>query len=138
MAKGHNSQVRVYGEREDSYMMQEKRRSRRLPIQLELVVSNLFRQDAAETVVVNEPIHVVDVSKLGIGFVTANDLPLNYYFNARLELGSPENSLYCVVQIIRKQPGEDGMLAYGCEFVGMAPVLGSIFDEYERVLTEEN
>ena len=119
-------------------MMQEKRRSKRYPIQLQLVVSKLFRQDAAETVEVNEPIQVVDISKLGIGFVTSNDLPLNYYFNAKLELGSPENSLYCVVQIIRKQAKEDGTISYGCEFVGLAPVLGTIFDEYERTLTEAN
>ena len=118
-------------------MMQEKRRSKRLPIQLELVVSKLFKQEASAAVEVNEPINVVDVSKLGIGFVTSNDLPLNYYFNAKLELGSPENSLYCVVQIIRKQQKEDGTISYGCEFVGLAPVLGTIFDEYEKSLTEE-
>ena len=117
--------------------MQEKRRSKRLPIQLELVVSKLFKQEASATVEINEPIHVVDVSKLGIGFVTSNDLPINYYFNAKLELGSPENSLYCVVQIIRKHPKEDGIISYGCEFVGLAPVLGTIFDEYEKSLTEE-
>ena len=117
-------------------MMQEKRRSKRMPIQLELVVSKLFKQEAAETVELNKPIHVVDVSRLGIGFVTENDLPVNFYFNAKLELGSPENSLYCVVQIIRKQPKEDGTIAYGCEFVGLAPVLGCIFDEYEKTLTE--
>jgi len=118
-------------------MMQEKRRSKRLPIQLELVVSKLFRQEAAETIETDAPIQVVDVSKLGIGFVTTNDLPLHYYFNARLELGSPENSLYCVVQIIRKVPKEDGTISYGCEFIGLAPVLGGIFDEYERIITEE-
>lgn len=117
-------------------MMQEKRRSKRFPIQLELVVSKLFRQEASETVEVNEPIQVVDVSKLGIGFVTKNELPLNFYFNAKLELGSPENSLYCVVQIIRKNEKEDGLISYGCEFIGLAPVLGSIFDEYEKSLTE--
>ncbi len=117
-------------------MMQEKRRSKRLPIQLELVVSKLFKQEAATAVELNEPINVVDVSKLGIGFVTTNDLPLNYYFNAKLELGSADNSLYCVVQIIRKQPKADGTISYGCEFVGLAPVLGSIFDEYEKSLTE--
>ena len=117
--------------------MQEKRRSKRLPIQLELVVSKLFKQEASATVEINKPINVVDVSKLGIGFVTSNDFPLNYYFNAKLELGSPENSLYCVVQIIRKLPREDGSISYGCEFVGMAPVLGTIFDEYEKSLTEE-
>lgn len=118
-------------------MMQEKRRSKRFPMQLELVVSKLFKQEAAETVELNKPIQVVDVSRLGIGFVTANDLPLNFYFNAKLELGSPENSLYCVVQIIRKSPMEDGAISYGCEFVGLAPVLGTIFDEYEKTLTEE-
>ncbi len=116
--------------------MQEKRRSKRMPIQLELVVSKLFKQEAAEAVEINEPIQVVDVSKLGIGFITSDDLPLNFYFNARLELGSPENSLYCVVQIIRKQPKEDGVISYGCEFVGLAPVLCGIFDEYEKSFTE--
>ena len=118
-------------------MMQEKRRSKRFPIQLELVVSKLFKQEVAETVEINEPIQVVDVSKLGIGFVTENDLPLNFYFNARLELGNPENSLYCVVQIVRKSQLENGIFSYGCEFVGLAPVLGTIFDEYEKILTEE-
>ena len=117
--------------------MQEKRKSKRLPIQLELVVSKLFKQEASATVEINEPIHVVDVSKMGIGFVSKNEFPLNYYFNAKLELGSPDNSLYCVIQIIRKSPKEDGTISYGCEFVGMAPVLGTIFDEYEKSLTEE-
>ena len=118
-------------------MMQEKRRSKRMPVQLELVVSKLFKQEASATVEINEPIHVVDVSKLGIGFVSNNDLPLNYYFNAKLELGSAENSLYCVVKIIRKAPKEDGSISYGCEFIGLAPVLGPISDEYEKTLAEE-
>ena len=86
--------------------MQEKRRSKRLPVQLELVVSRLFRQEEI-TLNINEPITVVDVSKLGIGFMTAADMPLNYYFNAKLELGNTENSLYCVVRIIRKVPKEE-------------------------------
>ncbi len=117
--------------------MQEKRRSKRYPAQLELVVSKLFSNLAPDLPEINAPITVVDVSKLGIGFVTTNDLPLHYYFNARLELGSPENSLYCVVQIIRKIPNEDGIISYGCEFVGMAPILYSIFDEYEKSMEEE-
>ena len=35
-------------------------------------------------------------------------------------------------KVIRSQPieGTDNYL-YGCEFVGMAPILGYIFDEYE-------
>ena len=53
-------------------------------------------------------------------------------FNAALNLGSETDTLYSVVKIIRSQPieGTDNYL-YGCEFVGMAPILGYIFDEYE-------
>lgn len=114
--------------------MEEKRRSKRLPIQLELVVSKLFKQEALAEVDVNNSIQVTDVSRLGIGFVTSNDFPLNYYFNAKLELGSPDNSLYCVVQIIRKTQKEENLYAYGCEFIGLAPVLEVIFEEYEKTL----
>ena len=116
--------------------MQEKRRSKRMPIRLELAVSRLFQQEKIEDLDKTTPILVIDVSKIGIGFITMSDLPLNYYFNAKLELGSPENSLYCVVQIIRKQEREDGTISYGCEFVGMAPVLNYIFDQYEEMLEE--
>lgn len=116
--------------------MQEKRRSRRMPIRLELAVSRLFQQEKIEDLDRKTPIIVIDVSKIGIGFITTSDLPLNYYFNAKLELGSPENSLYCVVQIIRKQEREDGTISYGCEFVGMAPVLNYIFDNYEEMIKE--
>lgn len=114
--------------------MQEKRRSKRIPANLELRVSKLFKQEAIKDIEVEAPIHVVDVSKLGIGFVSEGDLPMGYYFNAKLELGGDENSLYCVVQIIRKTPREDGTIFYGCEFIGLAPVLGYIFDEYEKIM----
>lgn len=116
--------------------MQEKRRSKRLPVHLELKVSRLFQQECIEDLDTEVPITVIDVSKLGIGFVTDADFPLHYYFNAKLALGSEENSLYCVVQIVRKNPHEDGIINYGCEFVGMAPVLGFIFEEYEKQIGE--
>lgn len=117
--------------------MQEKRRSKRIPIHLELSVSKLFNQEEIEHLDEKAPILVVDVSKLGIGFITTSDLPMNYYFNARLELGSPENALYCVVQIVRRQEREDGTISYGCEFVGMASVLYPIFENYEKMVSEE-
>ena len=59
-------------------------------------------------------------------------------FNAALNLGSETDTLYSVVKIIRSQPieGTDNYL-YGCEFVGMAPILGYIFDEYEAKIENE-
>ncbi len=114
--------------------MEEKRKTKRLPIALELSVSSLFKQDNVKVEVKNAPIVVTDVSKGGIGFESESILPIGYYFNARLEMGSSDSVLYTVVKIIRSAEGENGKIIYGCEFIGLAPVLGYIFDEYAEKL----
>ena len=102
--------------------MIEKRRNKRYPVNIELELSKLFRQDYVE----------MDVSKSGVGFSSTCVLPLDYYFNARLELGDPEIVLYCIVKIIRIcADGE--MNHYGAEIVGLAPVFDYIFDELENI-----
>lgn len=113
--------------------MIEKRRSKRLPANLQLEISSLFKQDNVKVSEINAPIIVVDISKSGIGFETKAVLPMGYYFNAKLELGSEDSSLYCVVKIIRCVEAEEGF-HYGCEFVGLAPILSYIFDAYEKNL----
>ena len=117
--------------------MHERRRSKRMRANLTLKVSNLFKQDTISAGELSAPIHVVDVSKHGIGFESKDIIPLDYYFNAKLELGDTNNCLYCVVKIIRCIPSNDGTYLYGCEFVGMAPVLDFIFDNYEQTIEEE-
>lgn len=112
--------------------MQEKRRSKRMKAHLELNVSNLFKQDNVSVGALESPITVIDVSKHGIGFKSKDIIPLDYYFNAALKLGSEMDCLYCVVKIIRCVPSENNEFTYGCEFVGMAPILNYIFDEYEQ------
>ena len=110
----------------------EKRRYKRLKADLKLNVSTLFNQSNVQIKNIDSPIAVVNVSKSGIGFESKSVLPLNFYFNAALRLGSDSDILYCVVKIIRCQliQGTD-VYSYGCEFVGMAPVLNYIFDNYE-------
>ena len=112
--------------------MEEKRRNKRLKVSLELSVSSLFKQDNVMVDVKDAPIVVTDISKGGIRFESESVLPIGYYFNAKLELGDKDSSLYTVVKIIRSAEGENGQIVYGCEFVGLAPVLGYIFDEYEE------
>jgi hypothetical protein len=112
--------------------MIEKRRSKRIKAHLELNVSNLFKQDNVSVGALESPITVVDVSKHGIGFKSTDIIPLDYYFNASLKLGSELDCLYCVVKIIRCVPTDDHEFLDGCEFVGMAPILNYIFDEYEK------
>lgn len=114
--------------------MEEKRKTRRLPIKMELSVSSLFKQDNVKVDVKEAPIVVTDVSKGGIGFESESILPIGYYFNAKLEMGASDSVLYTVVKIIRSCEGGNGRIVYGCEFVGLAPVLNYIFDECEAQL----
>ncbi|MGN0375175.1 MAG: PilZ domain-containing protein [Butyrivibrio sp.] len=111
--------------------MQERRQSRRVGVTLDLIVSSLFNQDN-DKININSPIIVKDISRHGIGFVSKSTLPLNYYFNAALRIGNDESTLYSVVKIIRCEALNEDEYSYGCEFVGMAPVLDYIFDDLEK------
>lgn len=111
--------------------MEEKRREKRYPVTLNLEISSLFKQNNVKVDHVDAPIEVIDISKSGIGFKSASILPVGYYFNARLQLGEGDSVLYCVIQIVRTQLSSDGRTLYGCEFVGLAPVLAVLIDEYE-------
>lgn len=113
--------------------MEEKRRNPRMNITLQLSVSSLFKQDN-ESVDLTAPLIVTDISKGGIGLVTDNDLPTGFYFNAALHLGHQDAVLYCVVRVLRNVPTPDAEHKYscGCEFVGMAPILDFIFEDYAK------
>lgn len=113
--------------------MQEKRRFKRLPVSMKLEISSLFKQDNVLLSDIDAPISVSDISKGGIGFTSSSNLPLGFYFNACIQMGSADDAkLYCVVKIIRKESRPDGENNYGCELVGIAPVLSYIFEDYEK------
>ncbi len=107
----------------------EKRRSRRLDVNMKLKISNIFKQDNVMIENIDAPITVTNISKCGIGFETDATLPIGYYFNAKTNLGNSESSLYTVVQIVRSEKLETCMY-YGCEFIGLAPILDLIFEDY--------
>lgn len=111
--------------------MYDQRRSRRIPVDLKLNVSSLFKQDNVQVKDLDAEIEVIDISRSGIGFISKSVLPLNYFFNAKLELGEGED-LFCVVKIIRSRKLEDGNINYGCQFIGMASIFSDIFDNLER------
>ena len=113
--------------------MIEMRREKRWPIELQLEISSLFKQDNVKVENVNAPIEVFDVSKAGIGFRTQSVLPIGYYFNARLVLGD-QGTLNCVVRIIRQQQDGDENI-YGCEIVGTASIMDYLFNDYAASLS---
>ena len=116
--------------------MQEKRRYKRLPIQLSLEVSEVFKQDNDVIRDLNAAIHVFDISRAGIGFTTSTFLPEGYYFNATIILETSEQKILTVVKILHRTQLEDNLYRYGCEFTGLAGIFDSIFEEYEQKFTE--
>jgi hypothetical protein len=114
--------------------VEERRRAKRLPVTLTLEICNLYKQDHVQVGNLHAPIDVVNVSQSGMGFRTQSVLPIGYYFNASINLGS-EDTIHSVVEIIRSQ--EDGEeILYGCEFVGMADVLSYVFEDYDKKIQE--
>lgn len=118
--------------------MYEKRRSKRFPVDLKLDISSLFKQDNVIVDNVHAPIEVLDISRSGIGFESQSKLPLDYYFNAKLQLGDADSCLYTVVRIVRRESAGADVVRYGAEFVGMPSVLMYIFDEFEEKYLIEN
>ena len=99
---------------------------------MHLDVSSLFKQDNVHVKNINAPIEITDISRNGIGFVTKSVLPIGFYFNSRLEFEKKNDSLNCVVQIVRRKQKDDGTTLYGCEFVGMPSIFDYIFDDIEN------
>lgn len=116
--------------------MQEKRRFKRLPIQLALEVSEVFKQDNDVIRDLNAEINVFDISKAGIGFTTTTFIPEGYYFNATIILENTDQKILTVVKTLHKEQLEDGSYRYGCEFTGLAGIFDSLFDDYEKTVIE--
>jgi hypothetical protein len=121
----------------EGFTMDERRKAKRMPVTLSLEILNLYKQDNVQVSNLYAPIEVVNISKTGIGFVSESILPVGYYFNANLNLGNSEDTLHCVVKIVRSQPTEEKKTLYGCEFVGMATVLSYVFDDYDDTIHNE-
>lgn len=115
--------------------MAEKRKYKRLPLKLTLKVSSLFNQNE-ELAIGNAEFNVFNISKSGIGFTTTTELPLGYYFNAKIEFEGVHDRLRYVVKIIRTEVLENGEYLYGCEFVGLAHIYDYLFDEYDAHIEE--
>ncbi len=113
--------------------MEERRKHDRLPLKLELKISSLFKQDYELIPDINESIEVKNISKSGIGFICDRELPLDYYFDAKVQL-TPDKYFYAVLKIVRLEKTESGYFV-GCEFVGLADILSMRVDLYGEELT---
>ena len=123
---------------EEEKVLDEQRRSKRIPVKMHLEVSSIFKQDNVHVSNINAPIDVINISRHGIGVVSKSVLPIGFYFNSRLEFEDEKDCLNCVVRILRRNKNDDGTTTYGCEFVGMASVFDFVFDDAERYYESKN
>lgn len=112
--------------------MDNRRKYERFPTNISIRIESLYKQDYIRIDDVNGDIQVIDVSKSGVGFASAHELPINYYFNAKITFDE-DRFFYSVLKIIRIEQ-EGKQYHYGCEFVGLADILSSTVDEYGEKL----
>lgn len=115
--------------------VKDRRRYKRLPIELHLEVDEVFKQDYIVIQDLNASVSVFDISRSGIGFISEASLPLGYYFRGRINLGDGD-FFYVVIQIIRAHNTENMSKVYGAEFVGLALFLADKVDKYEKKLNK--
>jgi len=115
--------------------MKERRKNRRSPLKLALAINELFKQDNEIIDELQGEFHIVDISRTGIGFECAHVLPLEYYFDARIDFDKKE-FFYCVVKLVRKNP-QPNTYIYGCEFVGMPEFISDKIEDYQCRLEDE-
>lgn len=111
----------------------ERRKYKRLPIELQLDVKKIYKQDYVVIENVEAEVVVFDISKSGIGFISNAKLPLDYYFDGKIRLGD-DDFFYAVIRIVRAHISEEDEKIYGAEFVGLAPFLANKIDDYEKTL----
>ncbi|MBN2795371.1 MAG: PilZ domain-containing protein [Clostridia bacterium] len=107
----------------------ERRKFKRFPFTVTLKIEELYKQDNLKIEVKDEIFEVVDLSRSGVGFLCEQDLPLEFYFNAKITIND-EKHFYSVVKIIRKTMDVE-KFHYGCEFVGLADILSNIVDDLD-------
>ena len=116
--------------------LKDRRRYKRLPIELHLEIDEVFKQDHIVIKDLNASVTVFDISKNGIGFISEASLPPGYYFRGRINLGSGD-FFHVVIRIIHVHATENNRKVYGAEFVGLAPFLADKVDKYERKLAKK-
>lgn len=109
--------------------MEERRRSKRIPVHIDLCICDLFKQDTTGIHDLDSPIEVFDISRHGIGFISECILPVGYYFNAKVDLYDEQiPTAFTVVKIVRCEAVDNRHYRYGCEFAKPAENIYTILD----------
>ena len=120
-----------------AYPMQEKRKEKRIPINISLLKSDLYTGDQNTVADISSPIEVTDISAKGLGFISDAVLQPGFTFIANIELDRELPQIITDVRIIRSACIGDERYQYGCEFVSISPRVSKMLDDFEKRLNEQ-
>lgn len=115
--------------------MIDRRKSKRLPIDIKLEIESLYKSGDEIFKKIHDKVTLINISKTGIGLISEFELPIGYFFNAKIIIDE-KKMFYSVLRIVRNQKNNDGYVV-GCEFVGLADVLSENIDKYEHEIFED-
>lgn len=114
--------------------VQEKRWAKRIAINATIRLNSLNTDPEIANADSEEiAVDVINISKGGMAFTTVKQLPLNSYYDAKVELWTKE-SFDAVIEVIRMEKKDvDAPIIYGCRFVGLSPMEQFKIDVYDIV-----
>ena len=108
--------------------MEEKRRDKRLDIDVEVQLERLDSENITTLKYVH--VSVLDVSKGGIGFESGVMLEDGSTYECKIQIWTKE-VLDTIIKIVRVSKTEEGLYHYGAIFVGMTDVDASKIEIYQ-------
>lgn len=113
-------------------MSLEKRRSKRLEINVKMMLHSIKECTYLLPVKDEFEVDVVNVSKDGIAFRSSEILLLNTFYNADVVLWTMER-FEAVIEIVRMENNGEGDTLYGCRFIGISSADQFKIDVYQIV-----
>lgn len=112
--------------------MEERRRSKRMELSAKLLVKRMDKSVYGEEINDEVNIEITDVSKTGVGFLCDAGLEVGAVYESFLTIWTKE-VLHCFLEVVRVDPGEDGMYIYGAIFIGMTEIDASRIETYGTI-----
>ena len=100
-------------------MGEERRRSKRIAINVTVLLLPVNSVNSADGTTDAVTVHIVDISKTGMCFVSYHEFLSNSFHDATIVLDNKE-TVDVVIEILRIDRRDDGV-HYGCRFVGISP-----------------
>lgn len=112
--------------------MEERRKNRRMELSAKLLIKRMDRSGYSEEINKEVNIEIQDVSKTGVGFQCDEGLEVGAVYECFLTIWTKE-VLHCFLEIVRVDPGENGMYVYGSIFIGMTEIDASRIETYSTI-----